>query len=196
MYSLAFSGASQDEQLGLNWILRQQGYRRNSATKTFRDMLRPYYLAPTAQGSTTTADRICGQPAPAYPHGPAGAYFDMAAREWASPVVVAGGQNKWKRWAWLCSCCGAVSMPTVFRVELTWLEAGPAQLYGNLARGPSLPADGAAALDWILDFLDEREVFDGASSMLSSTLFVVADALRRIRLACRRDHRRDADATT
>jgi hypothetical protein len=127
----------------------------------FRDMLRPYYLARTKAQVAPHLKPIeyAGTPPPGHPDGPVGVYLDMVTE---NGMLTRQGKayRDMEEMGLATLANGKRLTANGVLAELTRRKQF-SSAYGKWSQDTFFPENPSCKLDWILDFLDEREALDG-----------------------------------
>ena len=127
----------------------------------FQDLLRPYYLARTKAQVAPHLKPIeyAGSHPPGHPDGPVGVYLDMVTE--SGMTTKQGKAYKQMEELGLATLASGKRLTANgVLAELTRLKQF-SSAYGTWRMDQFYPEQPSCKLDWILDFLDEREALDG-----------------------------------
>ena len=151
-----------------HWGVTETGYRGarviGKSLKDegkFRDMLRPYYLARTKAQVAPHLKPIeyAGSHPPGHPNGPVGVYLDMV-NESGQPTLQGKAYRDIEEMGLATLASGKRLTANGVLAELTRLKQF-SSAYGTWREDTFFPTKPSCKLDWILDFLTEREALDG-----------------------------------
>jgi SNF2 family DNA or RNA helicase len=127
----------------------------------FKDMMRPFYLARTKAEVAPHLKPIeyAVTPPPGQPNGPVGVYLDMVT-ESGQPTRQGKAYKQMEEMGLAVLKGGRRLTANGVLAELTRLKQF-SQSYGTWRLDTFYPDKPSCKLDWILDFLDEREALDG-----------------------------------
>ena len=151
-----------------HWVVTPTGYqgakvigkKLKDETK-FQDMLRPYYLARTKAQVAPQLKPIeyAGSHPPGHPDGPVGVYLDMV-NESGLPTRQGKAYKQMEEMGLATLANGKRLTANGVLAELTRLKQF-SSAYGMWLDDQFYPEQPSCKLDWILDFLAEREALDG-----------------------------------
>lgn len=149
----------------------------------FRDMLRPFYLARTKAQVAPHLKPIeyAGSHPPGHPDGPVGVYLDMVT-ESGTPTRQGKAYRDMEEMGLATLASGKRLTANGVLAELTRLKQF-SSAYGTWRMDQFYPERPSCKLEWILDFLDEREALDGKVVIASQFTKFVKFYSRYIRAA-------------
>ena len=173
-----------------HWGVTETGYqgarvigKKIKDMEKFRNMLRPYYLARTKAQVAPHLKPIeyAGTPPPGHPDGPVGVYLDMLT-ESGSPTRQARAYRDMETMGLATLRGGKRLTANGVLAELTRLKQF-SSAYGTWRMDQFYPDAPSVKLDWILEFLQEREALDGKVVIASQFTKFVKFYAKHIRAA-------------